>query len=390
MDIHNYKRQLERNLEIIKDHPQISKVNKGFAFRFKDYLISEGIGAPRIGRYILDIRKLALMLNKPFDKANEQDLRKVVAEIEQSDLAPESKKCFKILIRKLYRFIRGFNKKGSYPKEVEWISIAIPKNHNKLPEELLTEEEIKEVIRKCDCLRDKTLIMTIAESGARVGEIATMQIKHVSFEEYGARLTISGKTGCRKILVINSTPYLQQWINEHPDNSNPEACLWYNSRGEGLSYTRIAAILKKAAKRAGIKKRTYLHLLRHSQATKMAPMMSEAAMKQYFGWGQSSKMVGIYIHMSGKDTDDAILRANGIKITQELNKLNMAPKKCLRCGTVNPSLGRCCTQCGLILDEEYAKEVLKKDLERSQADQIMNKLINDPEILELIKKKILS
>lgn len=388
MDIHNYKRQLERQIELVQLDGRISRGNKKFALEFKDYLLSEGIGVAKIGRYLLDVRKFAIMLQKPFDTATEQDIRKVIATIEQGNLAPESKKCFKIMLRKLYRFIRRINEKGKYPPEVSWISIAISQNHNKLPEELLTEEEIKRIIHHCACLRDKALVATLATTGARVSEAATMQIKHVLFEEHGARLNLTGKTGTRKILVISSAPYLQQWINEHPHNSNPDAYLWYNPRGECLAYTRISAILKQAAKNAKIKKRVHLHLLRHSCATRMASIMSEACMKQYFGWQQSSRMCGIYIHMSGKSTDEAVLRANGIDIKKEQIVSKLKPLVCERCKTKNEVTNQCCKHCGLILDEEFAKDVMKKDGERAMADEIMDNLVKDPEILSLIKKKL--
>ena len=43
--------------------------------------------------------------------------------------------------------------------------------------------------------RDKAFIMTLWESGCRVGEILALRIRHVAFDEYGAILRVSGKTG---------------------------------------------------------------------------------------------------------------------------------------------------------------------------------------------------
>lgn len=387
-DIHNYRKQFERQIELIKEDLSIPPENKDIALKFKDYLLSEGIGVAKIGRYLLDIRKFSKLLNKPIQEANKQDIRQVIGEIEQSILAAESKKCFKVMVRKLYRFIKGIDEKGVYPEEVKWISIGIPKNHKKLPEQLLTEDEIKLIIQHCKNLRDKAMVSSLAESGCRISEIGTMKIKHVSFEEYGARLTVQGKTGMRKILIISSTPYLQQWVNEHPKNDDIESYLWYKLGDGLLSYNGIMKIIKKAARDAGIKKRVYAHLFRHSRATHLASQMSEASMKQYFGWGQDSKMCGIYIHMSGEATDKAILQANGIEIKRESKEQQLKEKVCLRCKTKNGTTNRCCYHCGLILDEGYAKEIIKTDNERAQADEIMNKLVQDPEILELIKKKL--
>jgi site-specific recombinase XerD/RNA polymerase subunit RPABC4/transcription elongation factor Spt4 len=388
MDIHNYKRRFERTLERINLSEDISKVNKQTILKFKDYCLSEGIGLAKIERYLFDLMKFSRMLKKPFQEASKEDLRGIIAELEQTNLSPETKKTFKIMLRKIYRFIRGIDKKGVFPEEVDWISINIPSNHKKLPEELLTEDEIKRIIQNCEKLRDKALISSIAESGCRVSEIGTMQIKHISFEEYGARLTVNGKTGMRKILVIQSAPYLQEWVNQHPTNDDSESYLWANCRGPFLSYTGISSILKKASKKAGIKKRVYLHLLRHSRATALASIMTEGSMKQYLGWTQGSKMAGIYIHMSGKDTDNAILEANGIEIQKEKKKSALEPKKCIKCNTINEATNRHCKICGLPLFKEEAEKLIKADAERSQADDIMNTLIKDPEIMALIKKKL--
>jgi integrase/recombinase XerD len=387
MDIHNFKRSFERIVERIKESDSISKENKELILNFKNYLLSENIGTAKIERYLFDLMKYSKMLNKSFEKASKDDIRQIVGEINQTDLAEETKRGFKILLRKLYRFIEGIEEKGKYPDRVDWISIKNSINHKKLPEELLTEEEIKSIIEKCDNLRNRALISVLAESGCRISEIGTLQIKHISFEEYGARLTVNGKTGMRKILVINSAPYLQEWINHHPSYCGDDY-LWVKSDGGILSYARISAILKNAAKKANIKKRIYPHLLRHSRATFLANKMTEASMKQYFGWTQSSSMAATYIHMSGKDTDIAILEASGIEIKKDKPKSIMKPRKCGKCKTINEVTNKYCKICGLPLDEKESERLIENDLKRNQADEVMNRLIKDSEVMELIKKKL--
>ena len=388
MDIHNYKGRFERTIERVNESSDISKNNKEIILKFKDYCISEGIGLAKLERYIGDLMKYARMLNKYYPDASKEDIRRVIAELEQTSLSPETKKGFKIMLRKLYRFIEGIEERGTYPEKVRWISINIPNNHKKLPEELLTDEEIKKIVQKCDNARDKALIAVLSESGCRVGEIGTLKIKHISFEENGARITVAGKTGMRKILVINSAPYLQQWINQHPNNALPDSCLWIGNNGKLLCYARIASILKSASKRAGISKKVYPHLLRHSRATILATIMSDASMKHYLGWTQGSKMAGIYIHMSGKDTDEAILRANGLEIKKVKIKTAMQPKRCLRCNTLNETTNICCKICGMILDEQRQQEILKQDTKRVETDRLMNELVKDKEFLEFMIRKI--
>ena len=266
--------------------------------------------------------------------------------------------------------------------------MKISNNHNKLPEELLTEDEIEGIIRNATNTRDKALLSCLAESGCRISEIGNLKIKHISFEEYGTRLTVGGKTGMRKILVIASTPYIQQWLNNHPKNDNPESYLWIYSEGKQLTYTRMVAILKTASKNAGIKKRVYPHLLRHTRATRYATSMPEASMKQYFGWTQSSNMPGVYIHMSGKDTDESILKINGIDVQKEKSKPSLEPKKCLKCKAINEATNICCKVCGMPLSKEEAQKILQADVERSHFGDIMDELVKDKEVLDILAKKI--
>jgi site-specific recombinase XerD len=388
MDLHNYGRRLERQLKLVQAEAEISPANKKQIFKFKDYLLSEGIGVAKIARYMIDARKFCRMLNKPVKQAKEADIRKVIGQIEQTDLAAETKKTFKVFIRKFYKFLRGINNKGEYPPEVNWISIRIPQKDRKLPEELLTENEMKSIIRACGNTRDKALISVLAESGARVSEIGLMKIKHISFESHGARLSITGKTGARKILVIYSSPYFRQWLNMHPFNDNPDSFLWCNSNGGVLCYNRIAAILKRAAKKAGIKKKVHPHLLRHSRATQLAKIMSEAALKQYMGWTQGSKVAAIYIHLSGKDTDEAILRANGIEVEKKTQKQLLKPIKCERCGTSNETTNRFCKICSMPLNDEEMQMTISNDAKKTQVAELMGMLLKDPEVLQLLAKKL--
>lgn len=99
MDIHNYKRRFERAVERIKVAVDILEENKEIILKFKDHCLSDGIGIAKIDRYLGDLAKYSRMLKKPFPEASKEDIRTVVAELEQSNLAAETKKIFKILLR---------------------------------------------------------------------------------------------------------------------------------------------------------------------------------------------------------------------------------------------------------------------------------------------------
>ena len=138
------------------------------------------------------------------------------------------------------------------------------------------------------------------------------QIVNVEFDANGAVLIVSGKTGQRRVRLIHSVPRLLTWLEHHPNNGHPDSYLWVNlgsrNNSELLMHQSAASMLRKTGKRAGLEKGCNPHLFRHSRATFLAKHLTEAQMKEYFGWTQASDMAAIYVHLSGRDVDNALLK----------------------------------------------------------------------------------
>ena len=228
-------------------------------------------------------------------------------------------------------------------------------------------------------IRDKAMVALIYESGFRIEEILTLCIKHVAFDEYGAKIMGNGKTGMRRIRLVSSVPYLATWIENHPFRDTPEAPLWVKIHAKNpddiVYYENALKIFKTLAKRANIKKRIYPHLFRHTRATQLANHLTEAQMDQYFGWIQGSDMPSTYVHLSGRDLDGKILELNGLKVEEKENEPTI--KKCPRCEKMNPSTGKFCGRCGSPLDVDTA---MKIDEKRIEIDNMMNMLMKKPEV----------
>ena len=180
----------------------------------------------------------------------------------------------------------------------------------KLPEELLTREEVERLINSARTLRDKAMIAVLYESGARIGEIVTLQRKHVSFDEYGAVVIVNGKTGMRRVRLVESAMILAELLDSLP--RAPETTLWSNEFGERLHYRSAYKMLKKLMNECSVNKNIYPHLFRHSRATHVADKLTEAQMKIYFGWSGRSDVPSVYVHLSGRDVEEAILRMYGV------------------------------------------------------------------------------
>lgn len=223
MDIHNYKGRLARTLDRIKTSTAISKENKEIIIRFHDSCFADGLSICKTERYIYDLFRLSQILNKDLDTATREDLQSVAAEIEKREWTASSKQTFKVLMKKFYKWIEGTDE---YPDKIKWMKTNIKSSHKKLPDELFNEEDIEKLIRFAETIRDKAFISVLYESGCRIGEIGEMKIKDIWFDTFGARIHVSGKTGARIVRVVNSAPYLQEWINSHPYNQDSNSSFW--------------------------------------------------------------------------------------------------------------------------------------------------------------------
>jgi hypothetical protein len=226
------------------------------------------------------------------------------------------------------------------------------------------------------------------ESGCRIGELIYLKIGPVKFDAYGAQLFVTGKTGFRRVRVVACVPYLLGWMNEHPLKNEPEAYLWLSNRMGPFSYGGITRMLKVTSKRAGIRKKMNPHNFRHSRASYLANHLTEAQMKEYFGWTQDSKMAGIYVHLSGRDVDNALLKVYGIDNGGQKEESLLKPRGCPRCSETNQATNKFCQKCGLPLDQAAISDVLHKDLDRHEADKILDGLLQDDEFREMFVRKL--
>jgi len=364
-------------------HASISKRNKELILNFINYNFARGLSNLRIEKYIYELVKIAELLGTDFDKATKNDIERVIAEIERGDYSAWTKKDFRSMLKRFYKWLNG--DKG-YPEQVSWIKSTISKKDVKLPEELLTEEDIRKMVEVCNNSRDKALIFALYESGARVGEIASLKIKDVKFDEYGSIIIVKGKTGMRRVRLIASDPYLRAWLNDHPMKNDPEAPLWIKTSNEPVTYSTISKLIKTIAKKAGIKKRVHAHLFRHSRATFLAQHLTEAQLSHYLGWVQGSKMASIYVHLSGRDMDKALLGIYGIKLEEKKEDEKLKPKICPRCNEKNAYNAVFCSRCGLALD---IKTAIEKSELREEADKLLSEILKkNPKFAKQLEKLI--
>jgi hypothetical protein len=111
-------------------------------------------------------------------------------------------------------------------------------------------------------------------------------------------------------------------------------------------------------------------------------------MKEFFGWVQASDMASIYVHLSGRDVDNALLKVYGIRNEEEKQESQIKPKTCPRCQEINQFTNVFCNKCGMMLDEDQYSHKIKNDLDRDRAETILNDVLADEDFKKLLIQKL--
>ena len=149
------------------------------------------------------------------------------------------------------------------------IRFARPKKPKRLIKDFLSEAEVSKIISACKNIREKAFLAILAFSGLRNQELCNLKVSDIDlgnnhikvFNGKGSKDGISNISGeCSKILIN----YLNKFQREDDD-------YLFTTLKRGNQYTTsdLRKLVKVVSKRAGIKKRTFPHLLRISLATNL-------------------------------------------------------------------------------------------------------------------------
>lgn len=382
--------KVESDVKRIRDNDDLTERDKELLLDFKRDLKLDGVSSNYLHKLLVNLNLMGEQLRTGFEEAGEDDLKEVVEWVQDKDISPVTKSHYKRALKRFYKWKNG----GEYPKKVGWITTTLKRRNSKLPEKLLTEDDVRKLTEAAQNARDRALVALLWETGARISEVLGLQVDSFEERENGKKIVINGKTGPRRLPLIESIPHVNRWLSEHPRRDDPEAPLWcrINDGGKGkkLGHRYILKSLNEIASRAGIDKPVNPHHFRHSRATYLANRMTEAQMCEWFGWVQGSDRPATYVHLSGRDIDLAYDRMHGYQEEEEDGKPELSPSECPRCDSMNDPGAKFCQKCGLALDEEAAMKVDEKrklgEIVQEKAEDIEVQGSLDDLLLEAAKR----
>jgi len=410
--MHDYERRLERYKQLLEENKSISDKNKGLITEFvRDCKLKESNEIPTLSNYyriLIDVASKYLkkdftpddkkLTEKDFKIMEEQILKKYPPETGTTYLKYNS------IIRKFDRWIiyrdkifdRSFKQ---YPERSGWIPTTTSKKNKKIirASDILTLEEVEKIIDSAENPRDIALLSVMYETGARIGDL-NIQIKDLKEDKHGYLIDLAkGKTGSRNVLIIFSAGKLAEWLSIHPRKYDKEAYIWCGLqddkkngkvRGEPIGYDGVRRIIHRAVEKAGIKKRVYPHLFRHSRVTHllMDKQLNEQQAKVYFGWSPSSTMLSQYSHLTSRDVNKAMLRINGIE--EEPEEI-VNGKKVIRCPTCKKPNEEKVNFCGFCGRPINYKTLIKIEELKTKASDLTTGLLKSNMTMDDYFRKII-
>ena len=268
------------------------------------------------------------------------------------------------------------------------------------PSDLWIPEEDLLFLRYCPSKRMKCYHAIARDLACRPHEILKLKIKDITFKSVGnrqyAEVVVNGKTGTRPLPLIDSLPYIKDYLDhEHPQPGNPNA-VFISGTGKSLgriilpeSLNHIYASFKndffprllenpnvpledKQKIKELLKKPFSPYLIgRHTSLTQKSRILKEATLRVYAGWTANSDMPRRYIHLFGNAACEDILQAYGLVEKDEQTTNGLQNRQCPNCMTLNKHDTRFCSSCRMILSYDAYEETLDEQKKKESEVQIL-------------------
>lgn len=381
-EIYPLKKMVERELEKIKSDNH----NSGSLYKYYHARVAEGISLARICKCLNTLRQISRILGKSFEDSTKDDFVRVISKVESSGLSGWTKRDYKTILKHFYKWLRNWED-GS-PPEVRWIKKSgnVENKRPIHPKDLLTTEEKAALLNAVLNQRDRAFLEVLMESGRRPEEILTLHSQDVEFDDIGAKLFVNGKVGRDTVRVISSSTALAMWLENHPLKKEADFPVWvgfgHSNKMKQLSHAAALALLKKIAKRAGLNKRVFFYLFRHTRIDESQGLLTEPMQCMMFGWKFGSQMPATYFKRYGKHIDNAQILMNG-KTPDQKSLSVEKPKTCIICKTENSAASKFCSRCGKSLDIHFGVDLEDREM---KIKEMLHALITDPKELENLRK----
>ena len=181
--------------------------------------------------------------------------------------------------------------------------------------DVLSRDEIDLLERAIPAERDKLVIRIFGDCGLRLDELTQLMPEQVVRSGRQAYLRVLGKRS--RLRDVPIPPSLLRRLDRHiasrPDDRREDRVFLALRRGpigeyEPMTAHAVEQMVKDAAARAGLRKRVYPHLLRHSWMTEMIRNGMSPIQLSVIAGASMQVIADHYTHLTKDDAYDAMVR----------------------------------------------------------------------------------
>lgn len=203
-------------------------------------------------------------------------------------------------VRGFFRWLVREGKLESNPLS----SVSAPKRERRLPV-VLSREHLTALIESAhgdtpQDVRNRAILELTYAAGVRLSELVGLDVRHVDLNEQ--TLLVRGKGNKERVVLFGepAAQALRRYLKEgrHKLAAPDEQALFVNRHGTRLSGRSVQQIVRRQALKAGLDKRVFPHLLRHSFATHLLDGGAELRVVQELLGHSSPVTTQIYTHVT--------------------------------------------------------------------------------------------
>ena len=168
-----------------------------------------------------------------------------------------------------------------------------PKRNKPIPE-VLTAEEVKNLINSIHNYKHKLILKLLYGCGLRVSELVSLKKEDINFTESLIHIKLSKGRKDRFVKIPES---IKEDLHKYLDLTLTNL-VFESAKGGKLNTATIQKIVKDSAKKAGIKKHVHPHTLRHSFATHLLEQGTDLRLIQKLLGHSDIKTTQIYLSVS--------------------------------------------------------------------------------------------
>jgi len=272
-------------------------------------------------------------------------------------------------------------------KKIGAIKLPPLRAKNKCADDMLTKDEVLELIRACGNSRDRAIVAMLYDGACRAADILALNWSDIVFDQYGAYFITRQKTGRRRrVRLTLSVPYLAAWRGDYrPGEPSGDAPVFITLKQHRGGHYRISkdvvdSVLVRLREGTGITK-AMPSIFRPTRTTHDVEDGVPLPVIMLRNWGHlGTKMIDVYTNPSDEYLDQTILEHAGMKTPREVRRsedARMKPKACPWCGELNPvhlSRAEICYHCGQPLSEEVRLRVQAKERYAQESEEYQNLL----------------